>query len=136
MDAVRSCVKEGAKVVSMSLGCANCYSEIWNLFSRDVYDQDILIIAAAGNSGYEVYGYPASYKTVMSVASVTEGDGEDSETYGELSSFSTHNDQVEIAAPGRLVCMSLHPFLAWNRNRRSHHCPLIQQPCSVNHPRG
>jgi len=86
---------------SAALGCEYCYSEIENLFYQDVYDQDILIIAAAGNAAYDVCGYPASYETVMSVASVAEGDGEDSETYGDLSWFSTFNDQVEIAAPGR-----------------------------------
>ena len=53
-----------------------------------------------GNDGYETYGYPASYKTVMSVGSVAEGGGPGSNTYGTLSSFSTFNNQVEISAPG------------------------------------
>jgi len=100
MDAVRSCKDARAKVIYMSLGRNCCPSDIERLFYKDIYDRDILIIAAAGNSGSDNYGYPASYETIMSVASVAEGDGDGSKTYGKLSWFSTFNDQVEIAAPG------------------------------------
>lgn len=55
----------------------------------------VLVIAAAGNSGQDSWGYPASYPTVMSVGSVTSS--------GSLSSFSTRNDQVEITGPGSSV---------------------------------
>mmetsp|Transcript_2032 Transcript_2032/g.4441 ORF Transcript_2032/g.4441 Transcript_2032/m.4441 type:complete len:781 (-) Transcript_2032:143-2485(-) len=103
MDAVSSCVDVGSKVVSMSLGCSNCVSEIQRLFYRDVYDQDVLIVAAAGNSGKDSLFYPASYQTAISVASVAEGAGEGSTSYGELSSFSARSDQVEISAPGSVV---------------------------------
>ncbi|MCP4496903.1 MAG: S8 family serine peptidase, partial [Phycisphaeraceae bacterium] len=52
----------------------------------------VLPIAAAGNSGGTNLGYPASYDAVVSVAAVDSSE--------ELASFSTRNDQVEIAAPG------------------------------------
>ena len=110
LDAVQSCVDEGAKVISMSLGCT-CFSEIAELFYQDVYDQDILVIAAAGNGGSDVKLYPASYKTVVSVASVAKGGGEGSDNYGELSFYTTWSDQTEIAAPGRYVNCEVFPII-------------------------
>ena len=79
MDAVQSCVDAGAKVISMSLG-GGSPSEILELAFQDVYDQDILVIASAGNSGSDMMHYPSGYKTVVSVASVAEGGGEGSDT--------------------------------------------------------
>jgi len=56
----------------------------------------VLIVAAAGNyAAEEAFGYPASYPSVMSVASV--------DSLGFRSSFSQWNTQVEISAPGSAV---------------------------------
>ena len=95
LDGVQSCVDAGAKVISMSLGCANCYLAVEDEFYNDVYDQNVLVIAAAGNSGSVIDHFPSGYPAVMSVASL--------DSDGTLSSFSTRNDQTEIAGPGRLV---------------------------------
>lgn len=84
----------------MSLGCDNCFSPTTDLFYQDVYDQNVLIIAAAGNSGDVRDHFPSGYPAVMSVASVAEGGGVGSANYGTLSGFSTRNDQTEIAGPG------------------------------------
>ena len=102
MDAVSSCVEAGATVISMSVGGPES-SEIEELFYQDVYDQNILVIAAAGNfrEGSDILHYPAGYPSLVSVASVREGGGDGTDTYGELSEFSNRNDQTEIAAPGR-----------------------------------
>ncbi|KAL7533858.1 hypothetical protein ACHAWF_004642, partial [Thalassiosira exigua] len=91
LDAVDSCVDSGAKVISMSLGC-----DVYN----EKYDQNVLIIAATGNSGDTRDHFPSGYNAVMSVASVAEGGGPGSDDYGMLSGFSTRNDQTEIAGPG------------------------------------
>lgn len=64
-------------------------------FYTDIYlNKDVLIIAAAGNSGptNNVKSYPASYKAVVSVAAL--------DSNNDLAGFSQVNDQVEIAAPG------------------------------------
>ena len=79
----------------MSLGCDNCHSAVAEAFYNDVYDQNVLVIAAAGNSGSVVDHFPSGYPAVMSVASLDDD--------GTLSSFSTRNDQTEIAGPGRGV---------------------------------
>ena len=60
-------------------------------------------MAAAGNSYSDTAHYPSGYESVVSVASVTRGGGPNTANYGELSSFSTRNDETEIAAPGSYV---------------------------------
>ena len=53
----------------------------------------VLFIAAAGNGGsYAPLSYPASYKTVVSVAAVDINE--------DRASFSETNDQVELSGPG------------------------------------
>eukprot|EP00584_Thalassiosira_punctigera_P007945 CAMPEP_0172538382 /NCGR_PEP_ID=MMETSP1067-20121228/9762_1 /TAXON_ID=265564 ORGANISM="Thalassiosira punctigera, Strain Tpunct2005C2" /NCGR_SAMPLE_ID=MMETSP1067 /ASSEMBLY_ACC=CAM_ASM_000444 /LENGTH=1434 /DNA_ID=CAMNT_0013323865 /DNA_START=104 /DNA_END=4408 /DNA_ORIENTATION=- len=93
--AVKDCVDKGAKVISMSLGCGNCYVAAYDQAYKDAYDAGVLIVAAAGNSGRDSVHYPSGYKSVISVASVMESK--------KLSYFSTRNDQTEIAAPGHYV---------------------------------
>jgi len=100
VDCINDCVDNGADVISMSLGGSGSSSLMQGACDA-AYDADVLVIAAAGNDGREVYGYPSSYTSVMSVASVTRGSGPGSNNYGPLSSFSTRNDQLEIAGPGR-----------------------------------
>ena len=101
INAVNDCVAKGAKVISMSLGCSYCYVSAYDKAYKDAYDEGALVIAAAGNSGRDTPHYPSAYRSVMSVASVREGNGVGSSNYGELSYFSTRNDQTEIAGPGQ-----------------------------------
>jgi subtilisin family serine protease len=91
--AVDACVENGAKVISMSLGCEGCYSSVEEAAMKDAYDAGVLIIAAAGNGGDgALKSYPASYGTVMSVGAVDINEN--------IASFSQHNSQVEISGPG------------------------------------
>jgi len=99
IECIEDCVSSGADVISMSLGGSGS-TNLMESACEAAYDDGVLVVAAAGNSGSTDYLYPASYPVVMSVASVAEGGGPESDTYGELSSFSTRNDQVEIAGPG------------------------------------
>jgi subtilisin family serine protease len=94
IEAVDACVSAGAKVISMSLGCAgDCFTTVEQAVLKDAYDDGILIVAAAGNGGETTtLGYPASYATVMSVGAV--------DINKNIASFSQHNSQVEISAPG------------------------------------
>mmetsp|Transcript_31703 Transcript_31703/g.54068 ORF Transcript_31703/g.54068 Transcript_31703/m.54068 type:complete len:1393 (-) Transcript_31703:224-4402(-) len=98
VKAVEACVNAGAKVISMSLGGSG-YSSTTDAFYKDQYDKGVLVVAAAGNSGYDSWGYPAGYSAVVSVGSVM--------STRSLSYFSTRNDQVEVAAPGHSV-LSTH----------------------------
>ncbi len=97
MLAAQSCVNAGAKVINIGFSCATveprdperCYKPDWD------YDQGVLIIGAAGNTGDVSPEYPAAYRTVMSVSAV--------DANNMWYDLSTQNDQVEISAPGRRV---------------------------------
>jgi serine protease len=91
MAASEWCVDKGANIINLSIASDFKSSQEMFLYEK-YYNDDILMIAAAGNGNSDKYAYPASYDSVMSVASV------DSEN--RVSSFSQLNDQVEIAAPG------------------------------------
>lgn len=58
-------------------------------------DENVLLVAAAGNSGDSAKSYPASYDAVMSVAALMSD--------GNRASYSQFNDQVDISAPGSVV---------------------------------
>ena len=63
-----------------------------NYFQEIFDNDDMLVIAAAGNSGDASYNYPASYPSIMSVAAT--------DSTNTVAYFSQYNDQVDIAAPG------------------------------------
>jgi subtilisin len=84
---------QGWDVGSMSLG-ASSGSQTVKDACRYAYDNGVLLVAAAGNSGpcSDCVGYPAAYPTVIAVSSTTETDS--------LSGFSSTGPEVELAAPG------------------------------------
>ena len=107
MGAVQACASAGAKIISMSLG-GGPYSSTNNGIFEQLYNQGILIVAAAGNDGNSDKSYPASYPVVMSVAAV--------DSSWNRASFSQYNDQVEIAAPGKSVLSTLpgNNYASWS----------------------
>ena len=105
---VDTCVSNGAKVVSLSLG-GYFYSAITEEYYKDLYEnQGILFVAAAGNGGNTNKLYPASYPSLMSVAAIDSNKNK--------ASFSTFNDQVEISAPGVSIESSLpgNTYAKWS----------------------
>jgi subtilisin family serine protease len=92
-EAVEWCAEKGARVINMSLGINETMSPSdAQVYEQLVNNEDILVIAAAGNQGDNTYSYPASLPVVMSVAATTQN-------YTKAS-FSQFNEQVDIAAPG------------------------------------
>jgi len=91
IKALDQCVANGAKVVNMSLGGA-LRSRVEDKAFESAYNGGVLLVAAAGNSGGAEKSYPASYKSVISVAAVDASE--------VVAPFSQHNKEVEIAAPG------------------------------------
>nr|ABA28307.1 alkaline serine protease [Vibrio alginolyticus] len=88
VKAIQTCADNGANVVNMSLGGSQSSTEENAL--KTIYDQGVLLIAAAGNDGNTAHSYPASYDSVMSAAAVDN----------DHAAFSQATNQVEIAAPG------------------------------------
>jgi len=79
----------------MSLGGGGFSSTSETAYQNMLDNEDVLLVAAAGNSGSAAYSYPASYNAIISVAAVDQ--------FGDKAWFSQYNDQVEIAAPGVAV---------------------------------
>ena len=96
-------VDNGARVINMSLG-GEGVSTITQVAVNYALSRNVVVVAASGNTGGTTYQYPASYDGVISVASST--------LTGGISSFSTRNNRVTVAAPGSDI-LSTYP-LAFN----------------------
>merc|ERR1711923_633031 len=92
MAAVQACVDNGSNVISMSLGGGSPSDSVNQQYYGHYKEDNVLIIAAAGNSGNSALSYPASYKSVMSVAAVDSNENK--------AGFSQYNEQTEISGPG------------------------------------
>ncbi|MBW3657130.1 MAG: S8 family serine peptidase [Actinobacteria bacterium] len=79
-----------APIISMSIGGPE--DKALNRALTDAASRGTLLIAAAGNDGDETPNWPAAHADVMSVSAV--------DAAGKRASFSTCNEDVEIAAPG------------------------------------
>ncbi len=87
----------------MSLGY-NLQSRPVRAALQDAYDHNVVVVASAGNSGDTAgadgtgqapYSFPADYPGVLAVAAVNSND--------QVSSFSSENLSVQVAAPGDRV---------------------------------
>jgi len=95
LTAMQQCDEAGANVVNMSLGTGVFPRAVKDAFDEIVANNDrILFVAAAGNSGSNMHFWPASFDSpqMMSVAAL--------DANSVRTSFSTFNNQVDIAAPG------------------------------------
>jgi hypothetical protein len=91
VDALFECRDAGAKVINLSLGGPQ-YSTFEEEAYRQIAEDGILIVAAAGNDGETSFLYPASYDSVLSVGAVSE--------YKSLAYFSQRNSMVDLVGPG------------------------------------
>ena len=94
ITAIDQCQDAGADVVNMSLGGSGSSSAEASAM-QGFTDDNMLLVAAAGNAGNSSLSYPASYDAVVSVAAVDSGKNR--------ASYSQYNSQVEIAGPGSSV---------------------------------
>ncbi|MDV6316588.1 S8 family serine peptidase [Idiomarina sp. HP20-50] len=104
VSAIETCADNGAEVVNMSLGGPNS-SQTEASAMQNLYNQGVLLVAAAGNDGSaytstDAMSYPASYNSVVSVAAVDNSK--------QLADFSQKNSQVEISGPGVSI-LSTYP---------------------------
>ena len=95
-DAITWCVDNGMNVGNMSLGGSSAPSYV-KTACDNAQANDVLLVAAAGNSGDGNTGtpelsFPAAYDSVVSVAAIESDD--------DLASFSNSGAHVEVSAPG------------------------------------
>lgn len=87
-------VDNGAKVISISL-VSNQGSGTMATAVDYAYANNVLVVAAAGNSGNTSHYYPAFYDNALAVAATDSLD--------QRASISTYGDWVDVAAPGEQI---------------------------------
>ena len=85
--------KKGARIASMSLGGFGAPQALADM-CETAYDDGVLLVAAAGNSGpgNNTVGFPAKYPHVMAVSAI--------DSTNTIANFSSRGPEVEITAPG------------------------------------
>ncbi len=94
INAIFYATDNGAHVISMSLG-STAFSTAELTAAVYAENNDVLVVAAAGNGGNTEMNYPAGYPTVMAVSATTSVDG--------LASFSTRGANIDVGAPGQNI---------------------------------
>jgi hypothetical protein len=82
----------GATIVNLSLGAGNL-GRLVERIVKDVTETNVIVVAAAGNDGIDLYRYPAAYSEVISVAAF---DGRTARP----ADFTNRGSWVQLAAPG------------------------------------
>lgn len=91
--ALEWCGENDARVINMSLG-SGFASRTQQVIIQDLEDQEVLVVAAAGNDGNTDTNYPAGYPQSMSVGAV--------DSNLRWASFSQFNSEVDVCAPGKV----------------------------------
>lgn len=152
--------QEGIRVINISQdwGPGNEADSI--LIQELTEDYKVTVVAAAGNTNSTDYVYPASYDNVISVTSVGH-EFDKGTTYndrqfnwkdchkkylniaGNESCIHTHNDKVDICAPGYTILTTCHPATYVNglkeptgqlysiENGTSFAAPLVTGVCAL-----
>lgn len=110
--------KKGTRVASMSLGGAGAPKALGDM-CQAAYDDGILLVAAAGNSGpgADTVGFPAKYPDVMAVSAVDSSD--------VIAGFSSRGPAVEVCAPGVNVLSTIRGGGYGRMSGTSMACPHV-----------
>lgn len=92
-NAIAWCVNRGAMILNLSLG-SNVPSPMINGILREVSQQGVICVCAAGNSGGPVEN-PAKEPYVLAVTAIDEN--------MRLCSFSSRGDEADVTAPGGMI---------------------------------
>jgi subtilisin family serine protease len=123
-EAITYAVNHGAQVISMSLGYSLDSLPV-RAALQDAYDHNVVVVASAGNSGdaagaagtgHAPYSFPADYPGVLAVGAVNSS--------GQVSSFSSENLSVQVAAPGVRVPAQGRDGTYWYVSGTSPACAL------------
>jgi subtilisin family serine protease len=104
VDGIEFAYRNGAKVINMSLGNAN-YSSLLNTTIANARSNDVLIVAASGNSGQNLNSnnsYPCEYHqdNVLCVGALDQN--------YNLANFSNYSTaSVDVAAPGTNILSTM-----------------------------
>jgi subtilisin family serine protease len=121
-EGIKYAADHGAAIINCSWGGTG-----GGQFGQEIIDYAIakgsLVIAAAGNDATDVPDYPASYKGVLSVASVTSTDVK--------SSFSNFGNYITISAPGSSIYNTLNGNKYGYKSGTSMAAPLVASAAAL-----
>ena len=99
----------GIRLVNMSLGGTNPWGDTQNIINS-ILRQNIVIVAATGNSQHTESGsdasyvsYPAGYPDVIAIGSLGRLDADNTVDYSVTSYYSEIGQNIDYTAPGRNV---------------------------------
>ena len=122
---IRTAVKDGAKVISMSIGYSAPSGAV-RAAVQYAYDHDVVLVASSGNSGldderrdhgFAPVSFPAEYPGVIGVGALYRN--------GTAANFSSNNLSVKVAAPGQAVPAQGRDGLYWTVDGTSPACALV-----------
>ena len=90
VKAVDYAIAQDVDVINISIKSHTDYASLEAAVQR-ASDNDIIVVAGAGNDYGTSYCYPASYNGVISVGGI--------EPSGKKSCFSNYNDKIDVVAP-------------------------------------
>ncbi len=91
VDSVRWAMERNVQVINMSFG-GSPFNETLQTAINEALDQEIVLVAAAGNGGIPEISFPAAYDGVISVGAV--------QFDKKRASYSNHGPNLDIVAPG------------------------------------
>ncbi|MCB0395774.1 MAG: S8 family serine peptidase [Flavobacteriales bacterium] len=115
-QAITYAAENGANVISMSFGSTNSSTTDQNAITN-AYNNGVVLVASAGNSGGQTSNYPAMYSEVIAVANTTENDTKNS--------GSTYGTWVDVSAPGTNIYSTGYPSSYYNNTGTSMSAPLV-----------
>ena len=118
-DGIRWAANHGAHVINLSLGSSSPSNAMREAVRYARYRKNVVVVAAAGNSGTGNLGYPAAYPSVVSVAATD---------YNKtLAWYSQYGQGLDISAPGGDTSADI--------NRDGFVDGILQQTIFENNPR-
>jgi subtilisin family serine protease len=93
-NAIIYAADNGAQIINMSLAGPNESAIVSDAIDYAI-ERGVTIIAASGNAGDTRVWFPASHPSVVAVGSIDQS--------LEMSSFTNHDDNLDILAPGRNI---------------------------------
>jgi len=98
IEAIDKAIELKVDVINASYG-GYAYSRLEEEAYRRAYDQNIVLVGAAGNDNRNLSTYPAKLSTFISVAA--------SDEVNEKASFSNYASDITVAAPGSFILSTI-----------------------------
>lgn len=122
IEGLNWCVENKVQVINMSFGFKN--SKALEKAIKEVYKRNIVLVAAAGNSGgNNSVMYPAGYPEVIAVAA--------SNTDDKVAWFSSGGAQVDVMAPGAGILSTYKNGRYKTMSGTSMACPHVAAACAL-----